>query len=844
MRFIAAMAWREIRASWRRLVLFFVCIALGVGAMVSLRSFSKVFSRSVARDSRMLMSADVRVGTSEAWGPEQIELLSRRGASPPVTGQTRMLETQTMVRALDDPDARPMMVELKGLEPGFPLRGEFRLANGLRYSHDLLVDRGVLVSSSLLERLHVKVGDRIVIGGGQFTIRGAIERMPGNALNFSPLPRVAADYRDVEAAGLTGFGSRVHYNWMFSVPDGEERDFAESLGRDYGGRRLNGSIGTFHYIENWLSSSLANIDGFLSLIGLAIVVLGGIGIASVTRVFVDQRVKTVAILKSLGGRNRRVIGAYLAQVLVLSLAGGVLGLFVAQAITSGLAGYVSRRLPLDVDPRLSPLACVQGVAVGVLIALLFALPPLLDIRDVKPILVLRSDIGGARRRVDWLKIAAQALLLAAIVSLAGWWAGTYRDAGVFIGGLAATAVVLQIGSTALMRALARLRRLPSFVLRQGVGSLYRPGNQTRVTLFTVGLGALFVIAVRLLQVNVQNEFLLDLSGLSADMFLMDVQPDQRAPVAAALDRLGATSVTLLPLARARLVGLKRDPGNPDRVPANRVGGEFRISERLQLDTNETTVAGRFWPPSPSPRPEISVETGYAGWMRLRVGDVMIFEIAGRRLEAAVTSIRKEDRRIRSLSSLVRADIVFRPGPLESLPHTFVGGMKGPGEEVARARLQNEFLAQFPGVTLVDALDDIEEVRRRIRDISTAVSVLGGFVLVCGILILVGAVAMTKMQRLYEAAILKTLGAKRRVLIRITVIEYVVLGLLAGIIGSGAAIAVTWVLSRRGDRPLPWHLHPWINLTGAILTAVVVTIVGVLATWSVSARKPLGILRDT
>jgi putative ABC transport system permease protein len=343
---------------------------------------------------------------------------------------------------------------------------------------------------------------------------------------------------------------------------------------------------------------------------------------------------------------------------------------------------------------------------------------------------------------------------------------------------------------------------------------------------------------------VQGEFLVDLSGLSADMFLIDVQPDQRAPVAAALEKLGATSVTLVPLARARLVGLKRDPGNPDRVPTNRIGGEFRVSERPQLESNETILEGRFWPPSPSPQPEVSVETSYATWWRLRVGDAMIFEIAGRRLEAAVTSIRREDRRVRSLSSLVRADIVFRPGSLESLPHTFVGGMKGPNDGVARARLQNEFLAQFPGITLVDALDDIEDVRRRIRDISTAVSVLGGFVLVCGILILVGAVAMTKMQRLYEAAIFKTLGAKRRVLIRITVIEYAVLGLLAGVIGSAAAIAVTWVMSHRGDRPLPWHLHPWINVTGAVLTAVVVTIVGVLATWSVSARKPLGILRDT
>ncbi|HXT31044.1 MAG TPA: FtsX-like permease family protein, partial [Vicinamibacterales bacterium] len=366
----------------------------------------------------------------------------------------------------------------------------------------------------------------------------------------------------------------------------------------------------------------------------------------------------------------------------------------------------------------------------------------------------------------------------------------------------------------------------------------------RVTMFTIGLGALFVIAVRLFQVNVQHEYMLDLGALSADMFLIDVQPGQRAPVEAALQRLGATAVTLLPLSRARLVGLKRDPLNPNRVPANRIGGEFRVTHKPELGSNETILKGAFWPPSPSPRPEVSIETGLAEWLKLHVGDVLVFEMAGRRIDVPVTSIRQEDRRVRSLASLVRSDIVFRPGSLDALPHTYVGGAKGPADSVARARLQNEVLAEFPGLTLVDALDDIEEVRRRIRDVSTGVSVLGGFVLACGILILVGAVAMTKMQRLYEAAVLKTLGAKRRVLLRITVVEYGVLGLLAGAIGSAASIGVTWALSRFGNRPLPWAPHPWINVAGALLTAAVVIVVGVLATWDVAVRKPLGILRDT
>jgi putative ABC transport system permease protein len=188
-------------------------------------------------------------------------------------------------------------------------------------------------------------------------------------------------------------------------------------------------------------------------------------------------------------------------------------------------------------------------------------------------------------------------------------------------------------------------------------------------------------------------------------------------------------------------------------------------------------------------------------------------------------------------------VVFRPGSLLTRPHTFVGGVKGPGDVTARARLQNGFMERYPGVTFVDALDDIAEIRSRVRDVSRAVSLLGAFVFICGVAILIGSVAMTKMHRLYEAAILKTIGAKRRVLIVITFVEYAVLGALAGTIGSVASIAVTYALSTFGNRPLPWEFHPWITVAGAAGTTMLVILVGVLSTWDVIARKPLGILKE-
>jgi putative ABC transport system permease protein len=421
MRFIAAMAWREVRSSWRRLVLFFLCIAMGVGAMVSLRSFTKVFAASVANHSRVLLSSDVRVENTQAWSAEHLAVLSALAADPRVLEQTRMRETETIVRADGRADARPVMVQLRAVEPSFPIRGEVRLSGGAPYSYGLLASGGAVVTRSLVERLQIAVGDTIKVGTLTVTVRAIAERIPGNALNFSPMPRILVEYGVPDAAGLTGFGSRVMDFWLFNVHDGDERPFAQTIGRAYQARRLRGGVGTFHFVENWMSASLSNIDGFLSLIGLAIVVLGGIGIASVMRVFVQQRIRTVAILKCLGGRNRKVIGAYAAQVVALSFSGSLVGLLVAQAITSGLAGFASARLPLDVIPRLSPLACVQGVAVGVLIGLLFALPPLLDIREVADP-GLRQDAGAAAHRLD--QIGARRDRAAIAAPPAGWPAPT------------------------------------------------------------------------------------------------------------------------------------------------------------------------------------------------------------------------------------------------------------------------------------------------------------------------------------------------------------------------------------------------------------------------------------
>ncbi len=428
MNFVLNMAWREMRASWRRLLLFFLCIAIGVGSIVSLRSLVQNLKASVMREARTLLGADAQIGVNQPWSPETRASLERFSNLPVVAGHTEIFETQTMARSANNQSAPPVMIELRGVGDQFPLYGEARLAGGTRFTRAMLRDRGAIVDAGVLARLNLKVGDEIKIGQGAFTIRGVIERLPGGANRFNLVPRVVVDLADVPAMGLAGFGSRVSYQWLLKARDGQDQAMMQELRRDIRTIRVD-YWWSFRDMEGPMNEGLQRTEGFVGLVGLAILALGGIGIASVTRVFVQQKLKTIAILKCLGGENRQVLGAYLAQALALSLAGSFAGLLLASVITLLIPRYAAGRLPIELESGLTWQASVQGVGIGVLVALLFSLPLLLEIRQVKPILVLRQNTTARRRRVDWLRMGAWLVIAPALFSLAVWQSGSLRYAG-------------------------------------------------------------------------------------------------------------------------------------------------------------------------------------------------------------------------------------------------------------------------------------------------------------------------------------------------------------------------------------------------------------------------------
>ena len=858
MNFVLNMARREMRASWHRLLFFFICIALGVGSIVALRSLIQNVKTAVLREARSLISADVQLGANNKFNAEAQAVIEKYRHSPLVLDTTEVLETATMLRPVANQNATPKLSELKAVREEFPFYGEMKLKDGVRYSHALLKGQGALSTPSLLALFDLKVGDQIRLGNLAFTIRGVIEAEPGNTLNsFSLGPRVFVDYADAEGAGLLGFGSRARYRILFRTRDGAAETLRQQI-RDDLRSQPTITVRSYRDTENRLSESLMQVENFMSLIGLVILVLGGIGISSVTRVFIQQKMKTIAILKCLGGDNRRVLGSYLVQVMLLGLFGSLLGILLARITAYVVPKYFADRLPTNIEFGLTWQATLQGLLIGILIALLFSVLPLLQIRRIKPSLVLRNEASvnpktGSWwriewRTIDWLRVVTAIVVTLGLIALAGWQAGSLKIGLIFLAGLAATALILNLAATLLVKSLRQIRHIPSFSVRQGVNSLWRPGNQTKVILLAVGLGAFFIIAVRLLQANLINEFNVGFNNGAEDMYLIDIQKDQREMLAELVSSKTGTTPKQVPVLRTRIAQINNQPVSLDHSNQNQenknrrrdngmVEREFTVTWRERLDDNEKVIAGKFWDPTPTDQPEISIDEIISETLKVGLGDTVTFDLLGARIPAKITSIRQVDWR----NSRLGFFIVFRPGTLENSPQNFVTAIKGPPQGEARSQFQRELVNRFPNISVIDVLDIIAAVRKVVDNITTIVTFVGGFIFLSGLLILIGSIAMTKYHRLYEAAILKTLGARKKLIITITLVEYAVLGLLAGLIGSLAAIALTWAISKYALE-IPWSFTPSINFAGIGATLLLVTIIGILSSWDVMIKKPLGILR--
>ena len=647
---------------------------------------------------------------------------------------------------------------------------------------------------------------------------------------------------------MLAFGSRATYQWYVRVASDELRALTAQLRREF--RRDLVSVRSWQTVEDRLGRNLTLAENYLSLVGFAMVVLGGIGVWSVTRVFIQQKIKSVAVLKCLGATSGTVLATYVTQVAALSLAGSVLGVGIAAV---GIAAIPAQVLTLVQVQSIGVTwsAALQGMSVGLLVSMLFALVPLLEIRDVKPLLLLRADTATMVRRRGWRGIVVTLVIGAALVAVAVWQAGSI-EAGLYVSlGLLLVAGLLALAASGLLRAVVPLARSKHFSVRHAVVSLGRPGNQTRVILTSVGLGCFFILGVRAVQSNLLAEFNLTAGADAPDLVLIDIQRDQvegvRALARPFLRNTGADGPLVLPLLRGRVVSVDgarvKLPTLEDVRREGELAREYGLTFRHALADNERLVAGKWWdgPSRETSGPiDVSIEQRLVDEHQIGIGDRLRIDISGRQIEALVTSVRKVSWDETQNGGFI---FVFRPGPqIERAPHSFVGFLQViPGAE-ARARLQSDIVRAHPNVSVIDVGAVLASVREVVNNATTAITVVGAVTVASGILVLIGAVAMTKFQRVYDAAIYRTLGASTRRLATMVAIEYGALGALAGVLGGVGALGLSWLAATRLFE-IEWRPDWGALAAGIVAATAVVAAIGLAASADIISRKPLGTLRQ-
>jgi len=858
MPFVLAMAWRESRASLRRMALLVASIAVGVAALVAISSFTDSLQESVREQARALLGADLALGSASPFSPRAEEELKKILGEARGTGVSRLVRFGAMAYVPRTTGAR--LVQVTAVEGGYPFYGRIETSPAGGWER-LGEGGGVLVDPALVSALDARVGDTLALGEARLAIRGVVTSMPGDVAVRSAFgPRVFMSARDLDATGLLTFGSRARYEAYLRLPAAED-PLRIALRHRPALAAERVSLRTVSEDEESLNETLGRLGRYLGLVALIAVLLGGLGVASAVHVFIKRKIETVAVLRCLGATGGTVLAVYLVQSAALGLLGSALGVAIGLGVQAVLPVVMAGLLPVEVRFAPSWPAAAGGLLVGLWVAAAFALLPLLSVRHVSPLVVLRRpyEADGPKRR-DPVRILAAALLAASVVMLAVLEAPSRASGIGFTLGIGGALLALWAAALALSLALRRFfpSRWP-YLWRQGVANLYRPANQTVMVVLALGFGAFLLDTLFLVQHNLLRDLRVDAAADRPNLVLFDIQPDQRAGVEAELRKAGLPVRTPVPIVPMRILYLKGQSAGaflaagtvPRRAPGEgrtRRGGpnawtlrrEYRSTYRGALTSTEKTAEGGDWPPpgwpaSGGPAP-ISVERELAAELDVRVGDEIVWDVQGRSVPSRVAHLRD----VTWARFEPNFFVVFPPGPLDSAPQSYVTLSRADDPQV-RARVQRRIVEAFPNVTTVDLAQVQQALDRIVSRVALAIRFMALFSLATGAVVLVGAVATSRYQRLREAVLLKTLGATRGQILRIALAEYVALGLLASATALLLATGAAWGLVRYFFESR--FSLPAAQLSATALAIVALTVlVGLWTSAEVARKPPLEVLR--
>jgi len=796
-RFIARLAWRESRTARRQLLLYMSSISLGVGALVAIDSIADNVRGAVRSQARQVMGGDVTFSSDQRFPDSLRAALDSATRAPGIARGTAVTFT-SMAYAPRTQVTR--LSQVRAVGPTYPPFGEVTSEPEGMWA--VLQQRPTaLVSPGTLIALNARVGDTLSIGYMQFEIVGTTNSVPGDPGLASAIgPRVFIGEKYVASTQLLGFGSRATFETIVRLPDGvQSPKWVAPLRPRFQNAHIR--VRTVVQQEQNMTDAIARLADFLGIVGMTALLLGGIGVASGVNAFVSRKVDTVAVLRCVGATGGQVLALYVAQAALMGFAGAAIGAAIGVAIQFTLPSLVRGLLPLDVAVTVVPKAVGLGLAIGVWVALVFALRPLLALRRVSPLQALRRDAAALERARlrDVPSHLVNAGLVASVILLAVSRADTAARGLLVAGGIGVSLVLLWASASALSYAARRVaaRRVP-YLIRQGVANLYRPANQTRSVVLALGFGAFLVSTLYLVQSNLLGQFHRSAEAARGNVVFFDIQEDQRSAIDSMLAASRERVISQTPIVTMRIRAF--NGRTPEAWAAQKgisarnwaVRREYRSTYRDTLVTTEKVTAGRWFA---RPRagttdtvPEMSLEQDVADELQVGVGDTLTWDVQGVSVSARVTSLREVNWGRFEPNFFA----VFQPRALRDAPQTFVV-VAAVATDTAIARLQRDVVTRYPNISSVD----LSLVRRTIGEIidriTIAVRFLALFSLGMAVPVLFSAVAATRRDRLREGVLLKTLGATRAQIGRILLAEYALLGMLGALTGMVLSFGGAWAL---------------------------------------------------
>jgi putative ABC transport system permease protein len=848
-----ALAWRESRTARRRLLLYMSSISLGVAALVAIDSFSKNVIRSVREQSRALTGGDVIVEQREGHGPRAQSLLdSLERAGYGVTRSTNVASMALVPRS-----GGTRLIQLRAVAPGYPFYGTIVTDPAPAWGA-LQSGRNAIVDPALLVSLDAHLGDTLTLGNARFVITGSLTTVPGDVgISAAIGPRVYVADRYLDETGLLAFGSRAEYQTLLKLngtiaPDAFVTRFRRTLlGATVpaGPVATSGSVRTAGANESRLASAIDSLHDYLAVVGLVALLLGGIGVASGVHAFVMRKIDPVAILRCLGATSWQVLAIYTSQAALMGLVGALAGAALGIGIQFMMPRAFGALLPVDVEMHLEPAAIGLGLGVGVWVALIFALNPLVALRQISPLQALRRESDAEalkRRRRDPLRILISVLIAASVLALGlsrantvGRGIGFTVAIGVAIGTLWATAALLSWAARRMLR--------PGwpFVVRQGIASLYRPGNQTRAVVLALGFGVFLMGTLYQVQQNLLRTMTVRLDEARANVVFFDVQDRQLPGVDSIVRAHGSDVIDETPIIPMRIAAINGRSTSSMLADSTRrrqawpLRREFRSTSRDTLVASEQIVAGRWFAAGLRDRiGEVSLDRDIARDMRVALGDTITWNVQGVLIPTRVASLRE----VKWASFAPNFFAVFDSRTLSGAPKQFVI-LAHSADSRATARLQRDVVARYPTVSSLDLTLVQQTITSVLGKVTTAIRFLALISLTLGIPVLFSAVSATRRERLREGVLLKTLGATRRQIGRIMLAEYMLLGALGATAGGVLSTLAGWAL-------MHWifksPFSPAIAPTAVVACAMIglsVTI-GLLTGRDVFAQTPMAALRES